>query len=72
MYILLMGQVTIFIQYAAKDQGDDEEKAGKERPLVDPITGAVDRAVLGTFVCSLGKMSAPNRLSCGRGCTYSL
>ena len=64
MYIVLRGQVTIFIQYANKTEDVDEKatKTKQEAPKSDetgPPVVAEDtesaRKRLGTYVCSLGR-----------------
>ena len=53
MYILLRGQVTIFILYAKPTEGDDGKKVTAV-PNIDPDSGESIRKQLGTFVTNLG------------------
>lgn len=69
MYILLRGQVTIFIQYANKTEDTDEKARPKTKQepstphqtapaALTPVEHDEPECVrkrLGTFVCSLGK-----------------
>ena len=69
MYILLRGQVTIFIQYANKTEDTDEKARPKSKQepstpdktapaALTPVEHDEPESVrkrLGTFVCSLGK-----------------
>ena len=55
MYILMRGKVTIYIHYAKK--GDDDEK--DQAPTIAEKEGKEVniRQQLGTYVCSLGKIT---------------
>ena len=63
MYILLRGQVTIYIQYAKKiedsegGEGEGDKKPPTNQFKPDPESGESVRQQLGTFVTHLGEGS---------------
>ncbi len=54
MYILLRGQITIYILYASKADGDDDNS---NQPVLTAKASEGLRQQLGTFVCHLGEVA---------------